>query len=347
VIEPPRTTSLLASLVALLAACGAPPPTAPQAPPPDAQSKLEAAVQTRDDLTKQLAAAPKDIVDDCHMRGGDCLISLAERREALISKHYLNPCRELQADKQNTCIERELEKKSERAELASFYETQSWCSRKLLECITAFTSNAEQMAVRNRAQNRRQEVETAPESLLAQRLPEFAKEKRDFVRSIVPPKAQTECEPIAPEACEKKLEAPNAELTAELTKSPPAYDAERALSLYAAIQRAEADCNAPQLSCLQTQLQQNGATPETDKLLQQNLNLISQQQTIRTIAAPEQADQCISAGVTQHSERIVNAYQAYAATPTTYALLRLQKAFIAMHQAQLWCLTPLAKPGKR
>ncbi|HEX2673422.1 MAG TPA: hypothetical protein VHM25_21215, partial [Polyangiaceae bacterium] len=277
-IEPPRSTSLLVSLVALFAACGAPPAAAPQAPPADAEAKLKTALEARDEATKQLAAAPKDIVADCRMRGGDCLISLAERRDTLISKHYLNPCRELQAEPQNTCIEQELEKKGERAELASFYETESWCTRKLLECISAFTSNAEQMATRQRAQDRRAEIEGAPESLVAQRAPEFAKEKRDFVRSIVPPKGQAECQPMAPEACEKTLEAPNAEFSAELNKAPAAYDAKRALAQYAAIQRAEGECHAPEVRCLQTQLQQYGGTPETDKLLQQNLTLITQQQ---------------------------------------------------------------------
>lgn len=346
-IEPSRTTSFLASLAALLAACGAPPPAAPPAPSPDTESKLNAAVEARAELTKQLAEAPKDILEDCRMRGGDCLISIAERREVLVTKHYLNPCRELEPEKQNTCIEQELGKKGERSDLASFYETENWCSRKLLECISAFTSNAEQMAIRKRAQDRRQEIEAAPESLAAQRAPEFAKEKRDFVRSIVPPKGQSECEPMAPEVCEKKLEAPNAEFEAELAKAPAAYDAKRALTQYAAIQRAEADCNAPELRCLQSQLQQFGATPETEKLLQQNLSLIAQQQTIRTVAAPEAADACISAGVTQHSDRIVSAYQAYATSPSTYALLRLQKTFVAMHQAQLWCLMPLGKAAKR
>jgi hypothetical protein len=346
VIELPRTPLFLASLVALFAACGAPPPAAPTAPAADTESKLKSAVEAREDLTKQLAAAPKDILDDCRMRKGDCLISIAERRETVITKHYLNPCRELEAEKQNTCIKQELEKKGERAELASFYDTENWCSRKLLECISDFTNDAEQMAIRKRAQDRREEIEAAPESIAAQRFPEFSKEKGAFVRSIVPPKGQAECEPVTPEACEKKLEAPNKEFDAELAKAPAAYDAKHALALYTAIQRAEADCNVPELRCLQSQLQQYGATPETDKLLQQNLGLIAQQQTIRTVAAPEAADNCISAGVTQFGERIVSAYQAYAATPSTYALLRVQKTFVTMHQAQLWCLMPLGK-GKR
>lgn len=340
-IESLRSTLLLGSFIALLGACSAAPAPAPQAPAADTETKLKAAIAAREDLTKQLAAAQKDILADCRMRGGDCLISIAERRETLISKHYLNACRELEADPQNTCIEQELEKKGERGELASFYETENWCSRKLLECMTAFTSNAELMAVRKRAQDRREEIEAAPESIAAQRLPEFAKEKRDFVRSIVPPKGQAECVPMAPEVCEKKLVQPNVDFDAELAKSPAAYDAKRALALYAAIQTAEGDCTVPEVRCLQGQLQQYGATPETDKLLQQNLGFIAQQQAIRLVAPPEAADQCMGAGIAQFGERIVGAYQAYAAGPTTYALLRVQKTFISMHQAQLWCLMPL------
>jgi hypothetical protein len=90
-------------------------------------------------------------------------------------------------------------------------------------------------------------------------------------------------------------------------------------------------------------LAQNGGTPETDKLLKQNLDLLTQQQKLRVTVDPDAAEQCINAGVTQYSDRIVGAYQAYAAEPGTYLLLKLQKTFIAMHQAQLWCLMPLAK----
>ncbi len=338
-IEPLRSTSLLGLLVAqLLACCGAPPPEA-HAPSADANAKLELATQAHTDLATQLSKAPHDVLVHCQTRGGDCLIAVAE--------HYLNACRDPDPDKQSPCVARELEKRGERAELASFYETENWCSHKLLECISDFGKDAEQMAIRQRSQDRREQIEAAPESTLAQRAPEFAKEKLAFVRAILPPKGQAECPPSTPEACEKKLTAPSAEVEAELGKAPASYDAKRALALYASLQRAEAECGAPELSCLLDQLPQYGGTPETDKLLKQNLALIAQQQTIRAKADPEAADQCMSAGVTQHSERIVSAYQAYAAAPGTYALLRLQKAFIAMHQGQLWCLMPLGKPGKR
>jgi hypothetical protein len=283
----------------------------------------------------------------CRTTTGDCLISVAERREALVGKYYLNDCRDTQPEKQSLCIAHAFEQRGQRSELASFYETENWCTLKLLECVEESGKTAEKVAARQRTEDRRAEVEAAPESLVAQRTPEFAKEKLGFVRSILPPKGQAACLPITAEDCEKTLQAPSAALEAELVKAPASYDAQRALSLYAAVQQAEAECSSPELSCLEGQLPQYGASPESDKLLKQNLVLITGQQKIRATADPEAAEQCISAGVAQHSDRIVSAYQAYAATPVAYTLLRLQKAFIAMHQAQLWCLTPLSKPSKR
>jgi hypothetical protein len=347
VIEPLRTRLLLGSLVALLVACSATPPPKPQAPPADADAKLKLATQAHSDLPAQLAAAPHDILVYCQTTAGDCLISVAERREALVGKHYLNACRDPDPEKQSPCIAHELEQRGERAELTAFYETENWCSRKLQECMTAFSHSAEQMAIRQRTQDRRAEVEAAPESTSAERAPEFAKEKLGFVRSILPPKGQTACTPSTPAACAKTLTAPSAELEAELARAPASYDPKRALALYAAIEHAEAECSSPERDCLLAELQQYGASPESDKLLKQNFGLITQQQQIRATADPEAAEQCVSSGVTQHSSRIVSAYQTYAAAPTTAALLRLQKAFIAMHQAQLWCLTSLAKPHKR
>ena len=346
-IEPLRPTSLFGLLVALLSACSAAPQPEPHAPAADTNAKLELATQAHTDLAAQLGKAPHDVLVHCQNHAGDCLITLAEGREAVVGKLYLNTCREPDPDKQSPCIATELEKRGERAELASFYETENWCSRKLLECISAYFNDAEQVAIRQRSQDRLAQIEAAPESALAQHDPEFAKEKLDFVRSILPPKGQAECAPSTPEACQKKLTAPSADFEAELTKAPASYDAKRALALYATLQRAEAECSAPELRCLLGQLPQYGATPDSDKLLKQNLDLIAQQQSIRTRANPEAAEQCISAGITQHGERIVSAYQAYAGAPAAYGLLRLQKAFIAMHQAQLWCLMPLAKPGKR
>lgn len=346
-IESLPTTSLLGSLLTLLIACGAAPTLGAQAPVADAGAKLEHATKTHADLETRLAAAPKDIRAICQTTSGDCLISLAERREALVSKFYLNACRDPDAEKQGPCIVHELEQRSEKSELASFYETENWCAQKLLECMNEFANNAEKMAARQRTQDRRAQVEAAPESAIADRAPEFAKEKLDFVRAILPPPGQNACVPGLPEKCAKTLDAPNAAFEAELAQAPASYDPQRALTLYAAVQHAEAECRTPELNCLLEQMPQYGGNPESDKLLKQNLTMIADQQKIRAVADPEAAEQCISAGVTQHSSRIVSAYQAYAAAPSPALFVRLQKAFIAMHQAQLWCLNPLSKASKR
>ena len=342
-IEPLRTSSLLGLLIASFAACGGAPPPAAQPPAPDVEAKLASATQARTDLATQLAAAPHDILVSCQTTSGDCLISVTERREALVSQYYLNACRELEPEKQSACIAHELEQRGARAALSSFYETENWCSRKLLECMSEFANNAEKMAARQRIQDRRAQVEGAPESAIAERAPEFAKERVAFVRSILPPKGQAACLPIDDEVCSKQLDAPSAEFEAELAKAPASYDAKRALELYDGLQRAEAECTAPELACLLQQLPQYGANAEADKLLKQNLTLLTQQQQIRSTADPDAADPCISSGVTQHSDRIVSAYQAYAREPAAAPLIRLQKAFITMHQTQLWCLMPLAK----
>ena len=346
-IEPLRTTSRLGPLLTLLVACSAAPRPEARAPAADAGAKLERATKVRAKLETQLAATPKDIRAICQTTNGDCLISLAERREALVSKYYLNACRDPDADKQGPCIVHELEQRREQSELASFYETENWCTQKLLECMNEFANNAEKMAARQRTQDRRAQVEAAPESAIADRAPEFAKEKLDFVRAILPPPGQNACVPDLPEKCSKTLDAPNAAFEAELAAAPASYDPKRALTLYAAIQHAEAECRTPEFNCLLDQMPHYGGNPESDKLLKQNLSMIADQQKIRAVADPEAAEQCISAGVTQHSSRIVSAYQAYAAAPSPTLFVRLQKAFIAMHQAQLWCLTPLGKASKR
>ncbi len=268
----------------LLFSCSAAPQPEPKAPAADASAKLLLATQAHADLATRLAAAAHDALAECQISAGDCLISVAERREALVGKYYLNACREPDAEKQSPCVARELEQRGERAELASFYETENWCARKLLECTTEFASSAEQVAIRERTQDRRAQIEAAPESASLERAPEFAREKLDFVRSILPPKGQAACAPSAPAECSKTLARPSAEFESELARAPAVYDPKRALTLYAAQQRAEAECSAPEFSCLLSELAQYGASIESDKLLKQNLSLLSQQQQIRVTA---------------------------------------------------------------
>ena len=305
-----------------------------------------ATTQLHTALAGQLAAVSHDELLHCQTTAGDCLISVAERRDELVGKHYLNSCRDPEPEKQGSCIAHELEQRGLVADLASFYEMENWCSRELLECTAALASDATHQAARKRIQDRRAQIEADPKSVAAASEPEFVKDKLAFVRSTLPPPAQAACTAEAKAACSGALNAPRAQFEAELAKDSPAYDPERALALYAALHQAEADCHAPELTCLTGLLSQYGATPESGKLLQQNLNLLTKQQQTRLRIDADAAEQCLSAGVTQFGDRIVSAYQTYARDSGAVPFVRLQKAFLGMHQVQLDCLTNLSKHAK-
>ena len=290
---------------------------------------------------------PPDDLLQCQTNGGDCLITLAERREQLVRTDYLHDCRDPEALIQGPCIVKELEQRGNVPDLVSYLETENWCSRKLLDCATALASDAAHLAVRQRTQARREQVQTAPASVVAERAPEFAKEKLAFLRSTLPPNAQQACASAAPLHCPETHSLPSSQFEAELAKDGPSYDAKRALGLYAAIQQAEADCSAPELTCLKALLPQYGGTPASAKLLEQNLQLIAKQQSARLEVDADAAEQCLSDGVIQHRDRIVSAYRAYVREPAAAPFALVQKAFVGLHEDELRCLLRLKRPGKR
>ncbi len=167
-----------------------------------------------------------------------------------------------------------------------------------------------------------------------------------FVRSTLPPAAQAACSSAAPPHCPNPANVPSAELEAELAKDTASYDATRALSLFAAIHQAKADCFAPELACLNALLPQYGGTPASAKLLEQNLSLIGKQQPARAGLDPEAAEQCISQAVIQYRDRIVNAYGAYVREPAALPFALVQKTFLGLHEEQLKCLLRVKKASK-
>ena len=328
-------------------ACGAAAEPAPPAQSPASESELKAAAQARAALSSQLAAAPSVDLQHCRTTAGDCLISLAELRDGLVRTHYLNGCRDPDAEKQGPCVTLELERRGSLTELTAYYKAENWCSRKLLECTAAITSNAAHVATRQLVHERQAQLETTAKGMLAASEPEFAEEKLAFVRSILPPKAQETCSAVAPAHCPDTANGARSRFDSELAKEPRSYDSERALSLYTAIRQAEADCYTPELSCLIGQLPQYGASAESEKLLQQNLSLLAKQQQTRSRLEPDAAEQCLSDGIVQYRDRIVDAYGAYVRDSVAPRLVRVQKAFVGLHETQLDCLSRLSKQRKR
>ena len=322
-----------------VAACSATSAPAPPARNVAEASKLESARAEYRSREAELARAPHDELQSCRTTSGDCLLSVAERRDELVRRFYLNACRDPDPEKQGPCIIAELEASDHRPELSSYYGIENWCSQKLLECASRAVNDAAHLAARERVAERRGELEGAAESVKAARAPEFAHQKATFVRALLPPNAQEACPLTTPASCQSALEAPSAELEAELAKAPASYSQRRALDAFALVQRARASCYDPELTCLLGTLPAYGATAESDKLLRQNLTLLEAQQQLSTKVAPEAAEGCLSSGVREHSDRIVRAYRAYATSPVAQPFVQLQKAFLLLHKSELDCLT--------
>jgi len=321
--------------------CGPEPVAPPPAKDPHSEQRVKTATEGHQALAAQLAAIPKEDLEYCRTNSGDCLISVTERREALVQSDYLTACQDIDPEKQSSCVAENLQKMGKLEDLASFYEAENWCSRKLLECTADVQKDAARAATRERARKRRRAVEDAPKSVEAASLPDLSDDQVKFVRATLPPAAQTICAPTTPEQCAATLKAPILELEAELEKDDAAYSAERALGDYVAIERTKADCYRGEATCLRGLFSQYGGSAESSKLLDQNLTLLEAQTHAKLHADPDAVEQCLSDGVIQNRDRIVSSYQEYVGNASAVPLAKLLKAFVALHQAQLWCIQHL------
>ena len=177
---PAGARPLAAFALTLVMGCASAPPPAPVAQDTASEGKLEIATRLHTQLATQLGAVPHEELVHCQTTSGDCLISVAERREEIVNSKYLNACRDPDAEKQGPCVAHALEENHQFTELASYLETENWCSKKLLECTAALASDAAHQAARQRTIERRSQIEAAAQSVAATSLPEFAKEKLAF-----------------------------------------------------------------------------------------------------------------------------------------------------------------------
>lgn len=329
---------LLTALVFAELGCSPAPAPPPPAKDPHSDARLQTATAAHTALASQLAAAPKEDLEYCRTNSGDCLISVTETREALVRNDYLTSCQDRDPDKQSPCVAESLEKTGKLDDLRSFYEAENWCSRMLLQCTADLAKDVARAAVRERARKRRHELEALPKVADAAAIPALAKDQASFLRSALPPAAQSICVPTTPEKCTAALKAPTAELEAEPEKDDASYTADHAIADYTAIEQAKADCYGGELTCLNGVFDQNGGNAESAKLLDQNTKLLEAQAHARLQADSDLADACISDNVIQNRDRIVSAYTDYVHDPSSPPLLKLLRAFITLHQAQLWCI---------
>lgn len=128
--------SLSLALAAMSQVLGCANPGKPSAAAPDARTTdaLRRASEDHVTLEAQLAGAPEEKISRCRLTDGDCLISVAERRQTLVRSAYLTQCTHTDPENLGRCVIRELEHQQKSSELANYYELENWCFRALVRC---------------------------------------------------------------------------------------------------------------------------------------------------------------------------------------------------------------------
>ena len=78
--------------------------------------------------------------------------------------------------------------------------------------------------------------------------------------------------------------------------------------------------------------------PESRKWVDRNLGLLSERQDLLARVSLASGNHCVTALQQQHQAGIVSAYVTYVREPVLYFRTQLDKAFLALHQAQVSCL---------
>lgn len=261
-----------------------------------------------------------------------------ERRDALIQEHGLWHCRQRgTAQDEVKCIVDALTEQNQLAAAAEYYGFESWCTQKVLACTAELREKAEIAAKKARFYERRKFHETRPEALELWIDAEYAKEKLAYLRRTVPPRGKEMCQKLEPvAACQAELETQRAAFEAELNRDD--YDAERAARLYETAKQTEATCPETEFQCVVEGLGKYGALPETRKWLQKNLKVLERRQELLARLSPEVRVECLGDIATRHQRKIDDAYAIYVKQSVMFFRNKLERAYLAMHEAQVDCL---------
>ena len=339
-----RFTHILLVSVLLSGCAGA--SRAPSSTDGDAQRRLDAVLQKRDQLSREFAANPPAIRTRCEATAGDCLIALRERRTDLMKQYidlvYLCPPTDDQ-DVRFRCVVGKRDpvagtSPTDRArQFGDYFQDEGACLTELIKC-TGTQKKAAVVASREATRKeRRRHIGNSPAAVAARSAVAAVQEKVKYVRLTFPVQTDDICVPEGREACLEQANQKLAGLDAELAKDD-GYDAKAALAAYQTSQQTELGCYQPELKCLLGKLPQFGATSETLRLVDRNFALIEERQKLASQVDDGVAQKCIQTGVEQHQAEILQRYQDYVGQSKLYFRFQLERAFMAMHSSQVDCL---------
>lgn len=313
-------------------------PSAQPAASPEAKRALEQAKIERERVSRELLAAPSAHRNTCEFQAGDCMVLVNESRSKLVNAHGLDVCSSNDdPQRQAACLEAELVKRGQEAELAKLYSFESSCQERILACTAELQRKDVEAARQARFEERKRQLETAPEQLSLWNAAAFAQHKVAYLRSTLPPKASEICKELRDvTSCHERAKAEVEQLEAELRRDD--YEQGRAVALYAQAKKTEASCAEPEFVCLRQGLQAYGALPETRKWLDKNLAALSLRQELGSQLPADVESDCLATAESDHQDRIVSAFQIYVKQPVVFFRNQLERAFLEMHQAQVACL---------
>jgi hypothetical protein len=344
----PRLLPTLFIAVLVIGCAGA--QSAGPAPDLNQEAKaLDQALQERDQLAKAVAANSPELQQRCELTAGDCLIGLRERRSTFFENHPTLECPPVTLpDERMRCIARQsepAEASKVTREVREFFGSEGRCLRELAKCATALKARAVVAARDAGIKERRRQAETSPPALAARTSIEFAIEKIKYVRLTFPVQTDDLCTPSADfDQCVEKAQQGMEQFETMLVMEQ-GYDAQAALERYRSSKQGEAACYEPEFRCLSAQLKKFGASPETQILTQGNLKMLEKRQQLMGQVGETAAKQCLEHGIQQHQSDILQRYQDYVRESKMYFRFQLDRAFLAMHTAQVECLKSRAHPS--
>jgi hypothetical protein len=330
------------ALFLVITGCAAPEPPKVAAPPPRdlaGERRLAAVTVERDETEAKLLAVDTRDRERCEFQVGDCKILVHDQRDELMSSEQLSECRVMTDEAGITrCMADELVKRRKQGSLATLYDSDVACMHTVLACTDQLRRNAQDAAVQVRAGQREKDLRHSKRGAAATSAIAALDEKVHYLRATLPPAQSSACAADdARDRCDKTAGDYEDQLEAELEKDD--FRADAALGVLEREAKAREQCSAPEIACLSTTLEAHGLYPEGKKWVQRNFEALERREQTGMVVAPAVRSRCITQASKQHQGQIVNAYVAYVHDPVLFFRVQLDKAFLAMHESQVACLS--------
>lgn len=298
-------------------------------------------------VTRLAQLAPNDRAQ-CQLSAGDCLVLVSERRDRLAERYGIDCSDQDDALARSACLMKDLVKQGHLSDGSDFLGYENWCLTKLVTCANERLAQAEDERLERERQSKKSEIVASKAGRAARNAAELEQAKVSYLRTTLPLAADGACAAAKLDSnCSREVDGAKRAFDAELGHDH--YDEKRALAAYLELKQREERCAVPQLECLTQALAPYGGTfPQTKRWLAQNFALLKQRQELGSDVSADSEAACLDGSQTAHEQSIVSAYTAYSHQPVLYFRVQLEKAFFALHQAEIACLQRVratARPG--